>query len=52
MCFTERETPKATRYLHIRTLNGHEECVHALSLTERGDVLASGGMEVSSPVMK
>ena len=47
MCFTGRPQVKTIRYQCIGTLNGHEECVHSLSLTERGDLLASGGMQVT-----
>ena len=44
MCFIKRPTLKTTRYQQIGTLNGHEECVHSLSMTGQGDLLASGGM--------
>ena len=42
--FIKHPTLKTTRYQQIGTLNGHEECMHSLSMTGRGDLLASGGM--------
>ena len=44
MCFIKHPTLKTTHYQRIGTLNGHEECVHSLPMTGRGDLLESGGM--------
>ena len=45
MCFTKRCSSKS-RYQCIGVLEGHEECVNSLSLTEKGDLLASGSTQV------
>ena len=44
MCFIKCPTLKTTCYQKIGTLNGHQECMHSLSMTGWGDLLASGGM--------
>lgn len=47
MCFTQRRSSKAIRYRLMTQLSGHTGCVQSLSMTRKGDFLASGGEALS-----